>query len=351
MHKVALLPGEGIGPEITSASRRIIDASGAKIEWIIAEVGAEVEKKYGTPVPSYVFEAITNAQVAYKGPITTPFGGSYRVKVDWEKPGVGRDQIRSYPSISVAVRFELDLYANVRPIKNIPGVESKFENINIVFFRENTEDLYRSIEHMVSPDIAESIKIISRKASERIGKVAFEYARKHGRKKVTVVHKANIMKLSDGLFLEAVFNVAKNYPEIEVEDRVVDNMCMQLVQKPEIYDILVLPNLYGDILSDLGAGLIGGLGVAPGANIGDNVAMFEAVHGSAPKYAGMNRANPTATILSMIMMLDHLNEMEAARRVEKALWAVLEERKSTTVDLGGSAGTSEMANAIIDKMR
>jgi isocitrate dehydrogenase (NAD+) len=219
-----------------------------------------------------------------------------------------------------------------------------------VFFRENTEDLYRSIKHMVSPDIAESIKIISRKASERIAKVAFEYARKHGRRRVTVVHKANIMKMTDGLFLESVFNVAKNYPEVEVEDRVVDNMCMQLVQKPELYDILVLPNLYGDILSDLGAGLIGGLGVAQGANIGDNVAVFEAVHGSAPKYAGMNRANPTATILSMIMMLDHLNEMEAARRVEKALWTVLEERKMTTVDLGGSAGTNEMAKAVIDKM-
>lgn len=351
MHKVALLPGEGIGPEITSASRRIIDASGVKIEWITAEVGAEVEEKYETPVPPYVFEAITSADAAYKGPITTPFGGSYRVRVDWEKPGVGRDQVRSYPSISVAVRSELDLYANIRPIKNIPGVETKFENIDLVFFRENTEDLYRSIEHMVSPDIAESIKIISRTASERIAKVAFEYARKHGRKKVTAVHKANIMKLSDGLFLESVFNVAKNYPEIEVEDRVVDNMCMQLVQKPETYDILVLPNLYGDILSDLGAGLIGGLGVAPGANIGDNAAVFEAVHGSAPKYAGMNRANPTATILSMIMMLDHLNEMEAARRVEQALWAVLEERKNTTVDLGGNAGTSEMADAIIDNMK
>ena len=204
---------------------------------------------------------------------------------------------------------------------------------------------------MVSPDIAESVKIISRKASERIGRAAFEYARKHGRKKVTAVHKSNIMKMTDGLFLESVFNVAKAYPEIEVEDRVVDNMCMQLVQKPELYDILVLPNLYGDILSDLGAGLIGGLGVAPGANIGEEVAVFEAVHGSAPKYAGMNRANPTATLLSMIMMLDHINEMEAARRVEKALRTVLKEGKHTTVDLGGNAGTREMADAIIDKMK
>jgi isocitrate dehydrogenase (NAD+) len=221
----------------------------------------------------------------------------------------------------------------------------------MVFFRENTEDLYRSIEHMVSADIAESIKVISRRASERIGRAAFEYARKHGRKKVTAVHKSNIMKLTDGLFLDSVFTVAKNYPEIEVEERVVDNMCMQLVQKPEMYDILVLPNLYGDILSDLGAGLIGGLGVAPGANIGDTAAVFEAVHGSAPKYAGMNRANPTATILSMTMMLDHLGETDAARRVEKALKAVLKEGKDTTVDLGGNAGTREMARAVIGNLR
>jgi len=351
MHKVALLPGEGIGPEITAASRRVIDASGVEIEWIIAEVGIEVEKQYGTPVPGYVYDAITDATVAYKGPIMTPFGGSYRVTVDWDNPDSDAKESRSYPSISVAVRAELDLYCNVRPIKNIPGVESKYENIDIVFFRENTEDLYRSIEHMVTPDIAESVKVITRKASERIGRSAFEYAKKHGRKKVTAVHKSNIMKMSDGLFLESIFNVAKGYPGIEVEDRVVDNMCMQLVQKPELYDVLVLPNLYGDILSDLGAGLIGGLGVAPGANIGDKAAVFEAVHGSAPKYAGMNRANPTATILSMVMMLDHMNEMEAARRVETALRAVLAEGKNTTVDLGGTAGTSEMADAIIDKMK
>ena len=351
MHRVALLPGEGIGPEITTAARSVIDESGVKIQWEIAEVGAEVEKKYGTPVPDYVFEAVTDTQVAYKGPITTPFGGSYRVRVDWEKPDTDADQIRSYPSISVALRTELDLYANVRPVKSIPGIKSKYENIDMVFFRENTEDLYRSIEHMVSADIAESIKVISRQASERIGRAAFEYARKHGRKKVTAVHKANIMKLTDGLFLDSVFTIAKSYPEIEVEERVVDNMCMQLVQKPEMYDILVLPNLYGDILSDLGAGLIGGLGVAPGANIGDTVAVFEAVHGSAPKYAGMNRANPTATLLSMIMMLDHLGETEAARRVEDALKAVLKEGKDTTVDLGGNAGTREMARAVIRKMR
>jgi len=351
MHKVVLLPGEGIGPEITSASRCVIDESGAKIEWTIAEVGVEAEKKYGTPIPPYVFEAIKETKVAYKGPTTTPLGGSYRVKVDWRKTGVGRDLIRSYPSISVAIRSEFDLYANVRPVKNIPGVESKYKNVDLVFFRENTEDLYRSIEYMVTPDIAEGIKVISRKASERIGRAAFEYAKKHGRKKVTAVHKSNIMKMTDGLFLDSVFSVAKDYPEIEVEDRIVDNMCMQLVQKPELYDVLVLPNLYGDILSDLGAGLVGGLGLAPGANIGEEVAIFEAVHGSAPKYAGMNRANPTATLLSMIMMLDHMNEMEAARRVEKALKKVLEEGKNTTVDLGGTAGTREMVGAIIDKMK
>jgi isocitrate dehydrogenase (NAD+) len=350
MHRVVFLPGEGIGPEITTAARSVIDASGVKIEWVIAEVGAEVEKKHGTPVPAHVLDAVSEARVAYKGPITTPFGGPYRVRVDWDRPGTDPGQIRSYPSISVALRTELDLYANVRPAKSIPGIESRYADVDLVFFRENTEDLYRSIEHKVSDDIAESIKVISRRASERIARAAFDYAKKHGRRKVTAVHKANIMKLTDGLFLDSVFDIAKQYPDIEVEDRVVDNMCMQLVQKPEIYDVLVLPNLYGDILSDLGAGLIGGLGVAPGANIGDKAAVFEAVHGSAPKYAGKNRANPTATILSMIMMLDHLGEAEAARRVETALKAVLKEGKETTVDLGGTAGTKEMARAVINRM-
>lgn len=351
MQRVTLIPGEGIGPEITAEARKIVDESGARIEWILADVGEAVEKKYGSPVPRHVFEAVAETGVAYKGPITTPFGGAYRVQVDWKKPGVESAGIRSYPSISVALRKEMDLYANVRPVKSLPGIKSRYENIDIVFFRENTEDLYIGIEHMVSDEIAESIRIITRKASERIGRAGFEFARKHGRKKLTIVHKANIMKLSDGLFLRTVTEVGKGYPEIETEHRVVDNMCMQLVQKPELYEVLVLPNLYGDILSDLGAGLVGGLGVAPGANIGDRFAVFEAVHGSVPKYAGQNRANPTATILSMIMMLEHLGEMEEARRIDRALKDVLQEGKDVTADLGGTAGTREMARAVIRKMR
>ena len=351
MHQVTLIPGEGIGPEVTEAGQMVVEASGAKIEWEKVEVGAEVEKRYGTSAPNYVFESIARNKVAYKGPITTPFGGTYRVNVTWKRPGTDSEKVRSYPSISVALRKELDLYANVRPVKSLPGVESKYEKIDLVFFRENTEDLYAGIEHMVSEDIAESVKIISRRASERIGRAAFEYARKHGRKKVTVVHKANIMKLTDGLFLKSVTDLARDYPEIEIEARVVDNMSVQLIQKPEIYDILVLPNLYGDILSDLGAGLIGGLGVAPGANIGDSVAEFEPVHGSAPKYAGLNRANPTATILSMIMMLEHLGEKEPARRIETALKRVMREGKDVTRDLGGKTGTREMAKAVVSRMR
>lgn len=350
MHRVTLIPGEGIGPEVTEAGRMVVEATGAAIEWEIVDVGAEAEKRYGTPVPDYVFESIARNTVAYKGPVTTPFGGTYRVRVTWKRPGTDPEEVRSYPSISVALRKELDLYANVRPAKSLPGVESRYEGVDLVLFRENTEDLYAGIEHMVSEDIAESVKIISRRASERIGRAAFEYARKHGRKKVTVVHKANIMKLTDGLFLKSVTDLARDYPGIEIEQRVVDNMCMQLVQKPELYDVLVLPNLYGDILSDLAAGLIGGLGVAPGANIGDTIAEFEPVHGSAPKYAGLNRANPTATILSMVMMLEHLGEEESGKRIEQALKEVLREGREVTPDLGGKAGTREMARAIISRM-
>ena len=351
MQRVTLIPGEGIGPEITAEARKIVDESGAKIEWILADVGETVEKKYGTPLPQQVLEAVSSSGVAYKGPITTPFGGDYRVKIDWKNPDIDSGRVRSYPSISVALRKEMGLYANVRPVRSFPGIKSRYENIDLIFFRENTEDLYMGIEHMVSEEIAESIKIISKKASEKIGRAAFEFARKNGRKKVTIVHKANIMKLSDGLFLRTVTDVGKDYPEVEVENRVVDNMCMQLVQKPETYDVLVLPNLYGDILSDLGAGLVGGLGVAPGANIGDRCSVFEAVHGSVPKYAGQNRANPTATILSMIMMLEHLGEMERASRIDRALKEVLREGKTVTADLGGTAGTREMARAVIKKMR
>jgi isocitrate dehydrogenase (NAD+) len=350
MHHITLLPGEGIGPEVTAAGRMVLEGAGVEIDWNVVNVGAEVEKQYGTPVPDHVFEAISATKIAYKGPIATPFGGGYRVNVNWNRPGVEPHQVRSYPSISVALRKEFDLYANIRPAKNLPGIKTRFSDVDLVFFRENSEDLYIGIEFMVSPDIGQSVKIISRKASERIGRTAFEYARAQNRKKVTIVHKANIMKVTDGLFLQTVYGVAKDYPDIEVEDRVVDNMCMQLVQKPEQYDVLVMPNLYGDVLSDLAAGLVGGLGVAPGANLGDEVAIFEAVHGSAPKYAGQNRVNPTATILSMALMLEHLHENEVARRIRTALEGVLAEGKYVTQDLGGEAGTMEMARAIIDKM-
>jgi isocitrate dehydrogenase (NAD+) len=351
MHLITLIPGEGIGPEITTEARRIVDESGAGIEWIVADVGKAVEGKYGSPLPGHVLESVAHTGIAYKGPITTPFGGGYRVKIDWKNPALDSESARSYPSISVALRKEMDLYANVRPVKNIAGIKSRYEKVDLVFFRENTEDLYSGIEHMVSEDIAESIKIISKKASERIARAGFEYAKKNGRKRITIVHKANIMKLSDGLFLRTVSAVGKGYPGIEVEDRVVDNMCMQLVQKPEMYDVLILPNLYGDLLSDLGAGLVGGLGVAPGANIGERCCVFEAVHGSAPKYTGQNRANPTATILSMVMMLNHIGEVEKASVIDRALREVLREGKMVTADLGGNAGTREMAKEILRKMR
>ncbi|GAW91603.1 isocitrate dehydrogenase (NAD(+)) [Calderihabitans maritimus] len=331
-HVITLIPGDGIGPEITEAARRVLDASGVEIEWEVVEAGEAVIKEYGTPLPEPVLDSIRKNKVALKGPLTTPVGTGFR-------------------SVNVALRKALDLYANVRPAKTLPGVNSRYDNIDLIVVRENTEDLYAGVEHMVGEDAAESIKIITRRASERIVRFAFELAKNQNRRKVTAVHKANILKLSDGLFLECARKVAQEYPEIEFEDRIVDNMCMQLVQKPELYDVLVMPNLYGDILSDLCAGLVGGLGVAPGANIGDEAAVFEPVHGSAPKYAGQNKVNPLAIILSGVMMLEHLGEFEAAARVRQAVNEVLEEKKFVTYDLGGSAGTSEMADAIIRKMQ
>ncbi|MFU8795289.1 MAG: isocitrate/isopropylmalate dehydrogenase family protein, partial [Dethiobacteria bacterium] len=267
-----------------------------------------------------------------KGPLTTPIGSGFR-------------------SINVALRMELDLYANLRPSKTIPGVVSPYRDIDLVVVRENTEDLYSGVEHMVGSDAAESIKIITRKASERIVRFAFEYAVKNNRSKVTAVHKANILKLSDGLFLDTARAVAEKYPQIEFEDRIVDNMAMQLVQKPQLYDVLVMPNLYGDILSDLCAGLVGGLGLVPGANIGDQAALFEPVHGSAPKYTGQNRVNPSAMIMAAVLMLDYLGEAEAARRIENALAALILEGKNVTADLGGTAGTAEMAEALVNLIK
>jgi isocitrate dehydrogenase (NAD+) len=331
-HQVTLIPGDGIGPELAEAARRVLDASGVAFEWEVVDAGEAVMARYGTPLPDHVLDSIRRNKVALKGPITTPIGVGFR-------------------SVNVALRQALGLYANVRPGRSIPGIETRYSGVDLVIVRENTEDLYAGIEHMVGPDAAESIKIITRAASERIARYAFEYAVANGRRKVTAVHKANIMKLSDGLFLESCRTVAADYEgRIAFEDRIVDNMCMQLVQKPELYDVLVLPNLYGDIVSDLVAGLVGGLGVAPGANIGTEAAVFEPVHGSAPKYAGQNKANPTALILSGVLMLRHLGEPAAAQRVEDALIAVIGEGRAVTYDLGGSAGTSEMADAIVEHL-
>jgi isocitrate dehydrogenase (NAD+) len=331
-HRVTLIPGDGIGPELAEATRRVLDASGVAFDWEVVEAGEAVIAEYGTPLPEHVLESIRRNRIALKGPITTPVGEGFR-------------------SVNVTLRQTLGLYANLRPARSIKGLETRYEDVDLIIVRENTEDLYAGIEHMVGPDAAESIKIITRAASERIARFAFEYAVANGRRKVTAVHKANIMKLSDGLFLESCRNVAEGYlGRVEFEDRIVDNMCMQLVQKPDLYDVLVLPNLYGDIVSDLAAGLVGGLGVAPGANIGDAGAVFEAVHGSAPKHAGLNRANPTALILSGVMMLRHLGEQAAAVCVETALREIIAEGRATTYDLGGNTGTREFADAIIERM-
>jgi len=331
MRKVTLIPGDGIGPEIVEACRRIVEAAGVKVEWDVQEAGADVMEKYGTPLPTHVLDSIRENKVAMKGPITTPVGSGFR-------------------SINVALRKELDLYANLRPARSIDGVRSPYRDIDLVVVRENTEDLYAGIERQVDEDTAESIKLITRGASERICRFAFEYARREGRSKVTAVHKANILKFTDGLFLEVARGVAVDYPDIEFEDRIVDNMAMQLVQKPHIYDVLVLPNLYGDIISDLCAGLVGGLGVAPSANIGEDIQVFEPVHGSAPKYTGMNKVNPTAQILTGVLMLHHIGEEEAARRIYDATAAVIAEGRTVTYDLGGEAGTSQMADAIIARL-
>jgi isocitrate dehydrogenase (NAD+) len=331
-YRVTLIPGDGTGPELTDALETVIAASGVPIEWERRDAGVDVMEQAGTPLPDEVIESVRRNRVAIKGPITTPVGSGFR-------------------SVNVALRKVLDLYACLRPAKSLKGVRSRFEDIDLVIVRENTEDLYAGIEHEVTPDAAESIKIITRAATERIVRFAFEYARRHGRHKVTAVHKANIMKFTDGLFLRVAREVAEGYPDIEFEDRIVDNMCMQLVQKPELYDVLVLPNLYGDIVSDLCAGLVGGLGVAPGANIGAEAAVFEPVHGSAPKYAGQDKVNPTALLLSGVLMLDHLGEAEAARRVYDAVAAVIAEGKDVTYDLGGTAGTSEFARAVAARLR
>jgi isocitrate dehydrogenase (NAD+) len=331
-HRVTLIPGDGIGPELLDATVAVLDATGVPFEWERVEAGESQLEARGTPLPPEVLESIRSNRTALKGPITTPVGEGFR-------------------SVNVTLRQALGLYANLRPARSLPGVASRYEDVDLVIVRENTEDLYAGIEHRVGDDAAESIKIITRAASERIARFAFDYAVANGRRKVTAVHKANIMKLTDGLFLESCTKVAGDYEgRVEFEDRIVDNMCMQLVQKPEEYDVLVLPNLYGDIVSDLAAGLVGGLGVAPGANIGTEAAVFEPVHGSAPKYAGQDVANPTALILSGALMLRHLGETTAAERVESAVRSVLSEGKTITRDLGGKAGTRAYAAAVAERL-
>jgi len=347
-HTITLIPGDGTGPELAAAMQQAVEATGVDIEWETVEAGSDVMGKYGTPLPEAVLDSIRKNKVAIKGPITTPVGTGFR-------------------SVNVALRKELDLYACLRPAFTLPGVRSRYEGIDLIIVRENTEDLYAGIEFEkdsegarglieylrshganVREDSGISIKPISVTATQRIVRFAFRYAMANGRKKVTAVHKANIMKHTDGLFLDTARKVAAEFAGsgIEFEDRIVDNMCMQLVQKPELYDVMVLPNLYGDIVSDLCAGLVGGLGIAPGANIGDEIAVFEPVHGSAPRYARQNKVNPTAIILSSVLMLRHLEERDAADRLLKAVAEVIREGTDVTYDLGGTAGTSEMAGAI-----
>ncbi|KPK36881.1 MAG: isocitrate dehydrogenase [Nitrospira bacterium SG8_35_1] len=358
MYRVTLIPGDGTGPEITEAAVRVLEATGVKFDWDIQNAGEDVYHDEGNPLPERVLASIKKNKVAIKGPITTPVGTGFR-------------------SVNVTLRQTLDLYSCVRPCKTYKGAKTRYENLDLVIFRENTEDLYAGIEYQkdsegaraiidlvkklsdrsIRPDSGISIKPISVYGTERIVRAAFEYAQKNARRKVTAVHKANIMKYSDGLFLEVSREVAKDYPDIEFEDKIIDNMCMQLVQKPELYDILVLPNLYGDVVSDLAAGLIGGLGLAPGANIGDEYAVFEATHGSAPKYKGLNKVNPLAVILSGIMMLRYLGEVEAAEKLDSAVSAVIEEGRNVTYDMKptpddpSAATTSGMADAIIGKLR
>jgi isocitrate dehydrogenase (NAD+) len=327
-HTITLIPGDGIGPEVTAAVVRIIEAAGVEVAWETHYAGAQALEKFGETLPADLLESIQRNKVALKGPITTPVG-------------------KGFTSVNVGLRKALDLYANLRPVRALPNVPSRYPELDLVVVRENTEDLYSGIEHVVVPGVVESIKIITEKASTRIAKYAFEYARREGRKKVTAVHKANIMKLSDGLFLDCFRNVAKDYPEIEADDKIVDNACMQLVMRPEQFDIMLLENLYGDIVSDLCAGLIGGLGLVPGANIGERGAVFEAVHGSAPDIAGQGIANPTALLQSGLLMLRHLGERDAAQKIEGAMLKVFSEGNVRTRDIGGQAGTMEFAEAIM----
>jgi isocitrate dehydrogenase (NAD+) len=357
-HRVTFIPGDGVGPELSEATRRVLEATGVGFDWDLQDAGADVVERYGTPLPDHVLESIRDTKVAIKGPITTPVGSGFR-------------------SVNVALRKELDLYACLRPCKLYEGVRSRYDNVDVVIVRENHEDLYAGIEfeqgtpqakelidfiadktgQRIRDDAGISIKPISITGTRRIVRYAFEWARRNGRKKVTAVHKANIMKFTDGLFLATAREVAESYPDVTFEDRIVDNLTMQLVQRPDEYDVLVLPNLYGDIVSDLCAGLVGGLGVAPGANIGDDAAVFEATHGSAPKYKGQNKVNPMAMMLSGVLMLRHLEEDDAADRLERAIADVIQDGTSVTYDMKPTrddptaVGTSQVADAVVEKLR
>jgi isocitrate dehydrogenase (NAD+) len=330
-YKITLIPGDGIGPEVTQATVRILEATGVKFEWETFMAGAEAFEKYHEYIPKELTESIERTHVGLKGPVTTPIGGGFA-------------------SINVALRQQFELYANFRPIRNLPHIPTRYPDVDLIIVRENTESLYSGIEHEVVPGVVESIKIITEKASTRIARFAFEYARKNKRKKIHAIHKANIMKLSDGLFLRCARNVAKDYPEITYGEHIVDNTCMQLVMNPYQYDMLVMDNLYGDIISDLCAAFVGGLGFVPSANLGDQCAIFEAVHGSAPDIAGKNLANPTALLRSALLMLRHLGEYDAALKIRGALENVYRTREKLTRDVGGKAGTSEFADFIIEAM-
>ncbi len=332
-HKITLLPGDGIGPEVTASVVAIIECASVDVEWEKYFVGSEAISRFGDPLPQEVLDSILRNKVALKGPVTTPVGTGFQ-------------------SINVRLRKILDLYANLRPVKSMPNIKTRYDNIDLIVVRENTESLYAGLEHEVVPGVVESLKIITERASTRIARFAFEYARTHGRKRVTAVHKANIMKLSDGLFLKCFRDVAKDYPNIQADDRIVDNLCMQLVMNPNQFDVLLLENLYGDIVSDLTAGLVGGLGVVGGANIGENGAVFEAVHGSAPDIAGQNKANPLALLQAAVMMLQHIGEMAAAKRITDAIVKVLDAGpESRTRDIGGSGTTSDFTAALCNALR
>jgi len=328
---ITLIPGDGIGPEVTEATRRVLDAAGAELDYDVQIAGTDAVARCGDPLPPEVIDSIQRNRVALKGPVTTPVG-------------------KGFQSVNVRLRRVLELYANVRPVRTLPGVPARFEGVDLVVVRENTEGLYSGLEHEVVKGVVESLKVITERASTRIARYAFEYAKKRGRQRITAVHKANIMKLSDGLFLDCFRRVAEDYPEIQADDRIIDNLCMQLVLRPEDYDMLLLENLYGDIVSDLAAGLVGGLGVVAGANIGERGAMFEAVHGSAPDIAGQNVANPLALMRSAIMMLESMDKEDVANRMRRALRYVVIERGIRTADLGGEATTSGFADAVVEAL-